>query len=91
MVLLGRLPITERNIKIILQDKEVNHKTIICNKSKNAALTLVELREEMLKQREKEKLFDGYKLLELFYLFIQKHRKPLSKAEAVINEYFFVF
>ena len=55
----GRLPITAKNIKIIMQKPDISVKTIINQYSENAGLTLIGIREEMVKH-EKEKLFEGY-------------------------------
>ena len=55
----GRLPITAKNIKIIIQQPDISVKTIINQYSEDAGLTLIGIREEMLKH-EKEKLFTGY-------------------------------
>ena len=55
----GRLPITDKNIEIIKQDPSVNPKKLINEKSKNAGLVLIGLREEMLRN-QKEKYFEGY-------------------------------
>ena len=55
----GRLPITAKNIRIIKQNPDVSVKTIINQYSENAGLTLIGIREEMVKY-EKEKLFKGY-------------------------------
>jgi amino acid transporter len=59
LVISGRLPITAKNIKLIVQDPNVSTKAIINKNSVNAGLTLIGLREELLK-KEKDKLFEGY-------------------------------
>lgn len=59
LVTSGRLPITDKNVEIIPLDQSVNPKSIINEKSRNAALTLIGIREEMIKH-EKEKVFEGY-------------------------------
>lgn len=55
----GRLPITAKSIKIIKQKHDTSIKSIINQYSENAGLTLIGIREEMVKH-EKEKLFEGY-------------------------------
>ncbi len=55
----GRLPISANNIELIQKDHKVNVKDIINEKSKNADLTIIGFRSEMLKQYEEE-LFRGY-------------------------------
>ncbi len=54
----GRLPITEKNIEIIIQDPNVNPKVMINQRSSDAGLTIIGLREELLKH-EKAKYFEG--------------------------------
>ncbi|MBN2664828.1 MAG: hypothetical protein JXR68_14355 [Bacteroidales bacterium] len=54
-----RLPITENNIEIIIQEDNVSSKTLINEKSGDAALTIIGFREEMIKH-EREKYFEGY-------------------------------
>jgi hypothetical protein len=55
----GRLPITPQNINLIVKEPDVSTKSIINKYSQNAGLTLIGVREEMVKH-EKEKLFEGY-------------------------------
>jgi hypothetical protein len=55
----GRLPITEQNINLIVQQPEISTKSIINKYSQNAGLTLIGIREEMVKH-QKETLFEGY-------------------------------
>ena len=77
LVLSGRLPITEKNIRIIRQKPDINHKTIINKKSMNAGLTLIGLREEMVKH-EKEKHFDGYDSIGTVLFIHSKDQKALE-------------
>lgn len=77
LVLSGRLPITEKNIRIIRQQEKINHKTIINKKSKDAGLTLIGLREEMVKH-EKEKHFDGYDDIGTVLFIHSKDQKALE-------------
>ena len=69
----GRLPITEKNIEIIIQEPHVSSKTIINSRSESAGLTMIGLREENLKH-EKEKLFQGYEDLGTI-LFVHSHNQ----------------
>ncbi|MFY9152450.1 MAG: amino acid permease [Prolixibacteraceae bacterium] len=55
----GRLPITAKNITIVVQEPDISSKTLINQRSENAGLTLIGIRKEML-QHDKEKLFEGY-------------------------------
>ena len=55
----GRLPISANNIELIAKDHNMNMKDIINEKSKNADLTIIGFRSELLKQYEEE-LFRGY-------------------------------
>ena len=59
LVITGRLPIHPKNIRLIIQKPDVSAKSIISNHSVNAGLTLIGVREELLK-KEKAKLFEGY-------------------------------
>lgn len=55
----GRLPITEKNINIIIQEKDVLTKSLINEKSCYAGLTIIGVRAELVKHN-KEKYFEGY-------------------------------
>jgi amino acid transporter len=77
LALSGRLPITEKNIKIILQKEGLSRKSIIAKKSHNAGLTLIGLREEMLKH-EKEELFKGYEELGTILFVHSKSQKSIE-------------
>jgi len=55
----GRLPISEENIQIIIQEDNVSPKTLINQKSIDAGLTIIGFREETL-NHEKIKYFEGY-------------------------------
>jgi len=54
----GRLPITEKNIEIIIEEPDVSPKEIINDRSKDAALTIIGFRSESLKREED--IFSGY-------------------------------
>ena len=77
LVTAGRLPITAKNIKIIIQAPTVSAKSIINEQSQNAGITLIGIREERIKH-EKEKLFNGYDELGTI-LFV--HSKDQKKIE----------
>lgn len=55
----GRLPITSKNINIIIQYPNVSAKSIINKHSDNAGITLIGFRAEMVKHN-KENVFTGY-------------------------------
>ncbi|MCL3781493.1 amino acid permease [Prolixibacteraceae bacterium JC049] len=55
----GRIPITDKNIEIIKQEPTVSPKKLINEKSKNAGLVLIGMRQEMIKH-QKEEVFEGY-------------------------------
>lgn len=59
LLMKGRLPITSKNIEMILEDKNTPIKQIIEERSSKAGLTIVGFRGEMLKHHH-EKLFEGY-------------------------------
>lgn len=59
LVKTGRLPLTEKNIKIIKKEANLSNKKIINSYSKNAGLVLIGIREEMVKH-DKELVFTGY-------------------------------
>lgn len=59
LVQTGRLPISEKSIRLLIQDENVSVKTIINQNSGTAGLTMIGIREELVK-RGKENLFEGY-------------------------------
>ena len=71
----GRLPITEKNIEVIIQDQDITPKSIINAYSANAGFTIIGIREEALKH-EKEKVFEGYDQLGTT-LFIHSHNQKV--------------
>ena len=73
----GRLPITAKNIKIINQQPDIPVKTIINQYSENAGLTLIGIREELVKH-EKEKLFEGYEKLGTTLFVHSKNQKIIE-------------
>ncbi len=54
----GRLPISPGNIEIIEAGSDINSKSIICEHSKDAGLTLIGFREEQIKHSAE--VFEGY-------------------------------
>jgi amino acid transporter len=69
----GRLQITTKNIEIITQPENVNMKTIINERSKEAALTMVGFHDNMLKHSGQE-VFRGFDDLGTV-LFINSHKQ----------------
>lgn len=59
LVQTGRLPISEKSIRLLVKDENTPAKSIINQHSANAGLTMIGIREELVK-REKEILFEGY-------------------------------
>lgn len=74
----GRLPITSKNIKIIVQKPDVSVKSIINNQSENAGLTLIGIREEMIKH-DKEKLFKDYNEIGTTLFIYSKNQKKIDE------------
>ncbi|QIA08779.1 amino acid permease [Draconibacterium halophilum] len=77
LVLSGRMPITEKNIKIIQRTDEVSTRSIINKGSKDAGLILIGLREEMVKH-EKENTFAGYDDLGTILFVHSKEQKAIE-------------
>jgi hypothetical protein len=77
LVLSGRLPISGRNMVLIAQEENVSSKAIIAERSATAGLTLIGIREELLK-REKEKLFEGYDELGTILFVHSKDQKTIE-------------
>ncbi|WP_319589714.1 amino acid permease [uncultured Draconibacterium sp.] len=77
LVLSGRMPITEKNIKIIQRTDEISTRAIINKTSKDAGLILVGLREEMIKH-EKENTFAGYDDLGTILFVHSKEQKAIE-------------
>lgn len=73
----GRLPITAKNIKIIAQEPNASRKAIINEYSEKAGLTLIGLREELLKH-EKEKLFEGFDMMGTILFVHSKNEKVIE-------------
>lgn len=77
VVLSGRLPISEKNIKLIVQGQNVSARSIINEHSANAGLTLIGLREEMIK-KEQQKLFERYDELGTVLFVYSKNQKEIE-------------
>jgi len=73
----GRLPITRKNIEIIMQSPEVSSRSLINEKSKDAGLTLIGIRRELL-HRQKEEFFKGYDELGTTLFIHSKNQKEIS-------------
>ncbi len=73
----GRLPITAKNINIIIQEPEISSKSLINKWSENAGLTLVGIRKESL-HHEREKLFEGYDNLGTILFVHSKDQKEID-------------
>ncbi len=71
LVVEGRLPITEKNIEVLIQDESISSKSLINEKSEDAGFTIIGFRLETLKH-EKEKIFTGYNKLGNI-LFVHSH------------------
>jgi amino acid transporter len=59
LVVSGRLPITEKNISVLIKDENKSFKAEVNEYSRDAALTMIEFREEQIKH-EGEKVFLEY-------------------------------
>ena len=59
LVLSGRLPITQKNIEVIISKDDIGFKSLVNEYSQDAGLTIVGFREEMLKH-EGLSFFEGY-------------------------------
>ncbi len=77
LVLSGRLPISGKNVVLIAQEQNISSKAIIAERSSSAGLTLIGIREELLK-REKEKLFEGYDELGTILFVHSKDQKTIE-------------
>jgi amino acid transporter len=77
LVLSGRLPISGKNIRLIIQKPEVSSKAIINEHSATAGLTMIGLREERIK-KDKEKVFEGYDELGTILFVHSKEQKSIE-------------
>ena len=69
----GRLPITEQNIEIIIEEPDMSEKKMINEKSSMAALTMIGLQREGLKHSW-ENILNGYDDLGTV-LFVTSHNQ----------------
>lgn len=74
LVKTGRLPITENNIEIIIQDSGTTTKSLINEKSAHAALIMIGFHTEGLKQKNGESLLTGYDQTGTI-LFVNSHNQ----------------
>jgi hypothetical protein len=73
----GRLPITSKSIEMIIQKPGVSAKSIINQNSANAGLTLIGIREELIKH-EKHLLFEGYYEIGTTLFVHSRNQKEIS-------------
>lgn len=73
----ARLPITMNNIKIVIQDPEVSSKSLINERSQDAGLTLIGIREESVKH-QRDELFKGYDMLGTVLFVYSKFQKNMD-------------
>jgi amino acid transporter len=71
LVVEGRLPITSKNINVLVSEPDVSSKALINKHSADAGITMIGFREEKLKH-EKEKVFEGYDELGTI-MFVNSH------------------
>jgi amino acid transporter len=77
LVLSGRLPISGKNIRLIIQEQEVSSRAIINEYSATSGLTLIGIREESVK-KHKEKVFEGYDELGTILFVHSKEQKSME-------------
>lgn len=73
----ARLPITMNNIEIVIQDPEVSSKSLINERSQDAGLTMIGIREERVK-RYRDELFKGYDMLGTILFVYSKFDKNID-------------
>jgi len=73
----GRLPISKNNIEVISKEESADLKTIINQKSKDADLTIIGFRSELVKH-EGEKVFQGYDSLGDILFFNSTEQKEIK-------------
>jgi len=73
----ARLPITMNNIKIVIQEPEVSSKSLINERSQDAGLTMIGIREEMVKH-QRDELFKGYDMLGTVLFVYSKFQKNID-------------
>lgn len=77
LVQTARLPITMNNIEIIIQEPDQSSKALINERSQDAGLTLIGIREEMV-SHYKEELFKGYDKLGTVLFVYSKYQKNID-------------
>lgn len=77
LVQTGRLPISEKSIRLLVKDENVPVKTIINEYSGNAGLTMIGIREELIKH-EKDQLFSEYDKLGTILFVYSMDNKPID-------------
>ena len=75
LVATGRLPISSKNINIIVSNPDTPAKQLINKHSADAGITMIGFREEKVK-REKEKAFEGFDQLETI-IFVHSHDQKI--------------
>jgi hypothetical protein len=73
----GRLPITRKNIEIITQSPDVSSRSLINERSRDAGLTLIGIRKELV-HKNKTQYFQGYDDLGLTLFVHSKDQKELD-------------
>lgn len=77
LVLTGRLPISDNSIRLMIKDENISVKAMINQQSRNAGLTMIGIREELVKH-EKQQLFEGYDGLGTILFVNSKDNKPIE-------------
>lgn len=73
----GRLPITRKNIEIIMQTPEVSSRSLINEKSKEAGLTMIGIKQELM-YKQQEQYFSGYNDLGTILFVHSKDQKEIE-------------
>lgn len=77
LVLVGRLPITEKNIYVLEKKPDVNFRTLVNQHSKDAGLTIVGFNQEHV-AHEGIKYFEGFDDIGDVLFVYSKHEKEIS-------------
>ncbi len=73
----GRLPISRNNVELIAKENDTDVKSIINDKSKDACLTIIGIRDELVKHKKKE-IFLGYEEIGDILFVNSKTQKEIS-------------
>ncbi|MFT5916273.1 MAG: amino acid transporter [Flammeovirgaceae bacterium] len=73
----GRLPISRNNVELIAKENDTDVKSIINEKSKDACLTIIGIRTELVKHKKKE-IFLGYEEIGDILFVNAKTQKEIS-------------